>query len=86
MEEDNKLVSRPQAAVVLRKKETEEWVAYDIGAVAKTLHNGMERILEKEISPASLNAAANAAQQITNIIRLHIEAKRVKHKMDKMGV
>lgn len=59
---------------------------FDTGKVARTLHSAMEKILEKEISPASINAACNCAQQITNILKLHLEARRLKTKMRNMGL
>lgn len=68
---------------VAKSPETQE---FDTGKVARTLHAAMESLLEKEISASSINAACNCAQQITNILRLHLEANRLKAKMKNMGL
>lgn len=64
----------------------QDFEVFDTSRVAKTLHTAMEEMLKKEISPASLNAACNCAQQITNILRLHLDAKRLKSRLKNMGV
>jgi hypothetical protein len=50
---------------------------FDSGAVAKTLHQAAEQLLAKEITPSSVNAACNCAQQIVNLIKVHLEAERL---------
>lgn len=64
----------------------EEFEGFNSGDVAKTLHIAMEKMLEKEITPSSLNAACNCAQQITNILRLHLDAKRLTTRLKNMGM
>lgn len=49
----------------------------DVVPVIHTLHHLMTAVTEKEISPATVNAACNCAAQMTSLLRVHLEAQRL---------
>lgn len=49
----------------------------DVVPVIHTLHHLMTAVTEKEISPATVNAACNCAAQMTSLLRVHLEAERL---------
>lgn len=53
----------------------------DLGGMANTLHIAAKALLDKEVSAVSLNAACNAAQQISHLIRTHLEAQRIRARL-----
>lgn len=70
MQSADKLPARP-------KTDEDVTIEVNLGAVAETLHTAAKSLLEKEVTAQSLNAACNAAQQISNLIRTHLEGKRL---------
>jgi len=50
----------------------------EIRQVAKILVNLMSRVTEKEVTAQTVNAACNCAAQLTSIMRVHLDAQRLK--------
>jgi hypothetical protein len=55
----------------------QDQISINVGDVCNTLHVAAKSLLEKEVTSASLNAACNAASQIANLVKVHLEAKRL---------
>ena len=51
---------------------------FDTKTVVKKLENYMDRVTEKECSPATVQAAVNCADKIVDILRLHLDVERLK--------
>ncbi|NJO18782.1 MAG: hypothetical protein HC838_00160 [Spirulinaceae cyanobacterium RM2_2_10] len=77
MQGSNKLPTRsPQ-----NENDSDIRVDVNLGDVANTLHTAAKELLKKEVTAATLNAACNAAQQITHLVRTHLEAKRLSYRL-----
>lgn len=63
-------------------KEIQEKVAqiFDTKTVVKKLETYMDRVTEKECSPATVQAAVNCADKIVDILRLHLDVERLKER------
>jgi hypothetical protein len=53
---------------------------YNMKSVVKKLETYMDRVTEKECTPASVQAAVNCADKIVDIFRLHLEVERLRIK------
>lgn len=62
---------------ILTKTQTE----VDVGGIAKTLHEAAKSLLDKEVSAVNVNAACNAAHQISQLIRTVMEARRLEERL-----
>lgn len=51
---------------------------FDTKTVVKKLETYMDRVTEKECSPATVQAAVNCADKIVDILRLHLDVERLK--------
>lgn len=51
--------------------------------VAMKLEDYMDRVTEKECTPATVQAAVNCADKIVDILRLHLEVQRLNAKIGK---
>lgn len=51
---------------------------FDTKTVVKKLENYMDRVTEKECTPATVHAAVNCADKIVDILRLHLDVERLK--------
>lgn len=67
-------VKLPQRQAPQEKSLNQE---FDTGGIARTLHDAAKQLLAKEVTASSVNAACNCAQQIANLIRVHLEAERL---------
>lgn len=52
--------------------------------VVKTLERLMIEVTEKQCTPETVAAACNCASRVTDILKVHIEAERLKHKLNAM--
>ena len=50
---------------------------FNARSVVQTLERLMIRVTEEECTPATVNAAANCAARITDLLRVHLEAERL---------
>ena len=50
---------------------------FNARSVVQTLEQLMLRVTEQECTPATVNAAANCAARICDILRVHLEAERL---------
>lgn len=69
----------------LSKYRGEEMAVFDTSKVVTTLENLMVRVTESECTPETVNAACNAADKITSILRLHLEVQRLHVKTARQG-
>ena len=53
---------------------------YNMKTVVKKLESYMDKVTEKECTPATVQAAVNCADKIVDIFRLHLEVERLKVK------
>ena len=56
---------------------------YDMKSVVGKLETYMDRVTEKECSPATVQAAVNCADKIIDIFKLHLEVDRLKQKFSR---
>lgn len=55
---------------------------YNTKKVVTTLQGLMERVTEKNVTPDTVNAACNCASRIVDVLRVHIEAERLRGKVN----
>lgn len=53
---------------------------FDTKTVVKKLESYMDKVTEKECSPATVQAAVNCADKIVDILRLHLDVERLRIK------
>jgi len=53
---------------------------FNTKTVVKKLEGYMDRVTEKECTPATVQAAVNCADKICDFLRLHLEVERLKIK------
>lgn len=63
----------------IQKREQSDAV-FDTKTVVKKLESYMDKVTEKECSPATVQAAVNCADKIVDILRLHLDVERLKIK------
>jgi hypothetical protein len=64
----------------LQPKKHEQPEDYNMRSVVKKLENYMDKVTDKECTPATVQAAVNCADKIVDIFRLHLEVERLKVK------
>jgi hemerythrin-like domain-containing protein len=55
---------------------------YNTKKVVMTLQSLMERVTEDKVTPETVNAACNCASRIVDVLRVHIEAERLRGKVN----
>lgn len=50
---------------------------FNARGVVQTLERLMNEVTKEECTPATVNAACNAAARITDLLRVHLEAERL---------
>lgn len=50
---------------------------FNARGVVQTLERLMNEVTKEECTPATVNAAANCAARITDLLRVHLEAERL---------
>ena len=73
-----KSLQKKQDEVSEKKKEE----VFDTRMVVKTLEGLMTKVTEADCTPATVNAACNCADKITDILRLHLDVERLKSRMN----
>lgn len=63
----------------IQKREQNETI-FDTKTVVKKLESYMDKVTEKECSPATVQAAVNCADKIVDILRLHLDVERLRIK------
>lgn len=63
----------------IQKREPSDAV-FDTKTVVKKLESYMDKVTEKECSPATVQAAVNCADKIVDILRLHLDVERLRIK------
>lgn len=58
----------------------EDASVFDTRNVIKTLDGLMTRVTEEECNPETVNAACNAADKITQLLRVHLDVEKFKRK------
>ncbi len=53
---------------------------YNMKSVVSKLETYMDKVTEKDCTPATVQAAVNCADKIVDIFRLHLEVERLKVK------
>lgn len=51
---------------------------FDTKGIVKKLENYMDKVTEKDCTPATVQAAVNCADKIVDILRLHLEVERLR--------
>lgn len=51
---------------------------FNTKSVVKKLEGYMDKVTEKDCTPATVQAAVNCADKIVDILRLHLEVERLK--------
>jgi len=51
---------------------------FNARSVVQTLERLMNQVTQQEATPATVNAACNCAARITDLLRVHLEAERLK--------
>lgn len=62
----------------VQKSDTSE--VFDTKEVVTTLNKLMNRVTEKDCTAETVNAACNCANQITQLLRVHLDVERLKRK------
>lgn len=60
-----------------KEVQAKENEVFDTKTIVKKLENYMDRVTQKECSPSTVQAAVNCADKIVDILRLHLEVKRL---------
>jgi hypothetical protein len=55
---------------------------YSTKKVVTTLQGLMESVTEKNVTPDTVNAACNCASRIVDVLRVHIEAERLRARVN----
>jgi hypothetical protein len=69
--------SEAQAQAVARK---EPESIFNAKGVIQVLEGLMTKVTAQECTPATVNAACNAAARITDLLRVHLEVERLRQK------
>lgn len=64
----------------IQKADTSE--IFDTKEVVTTLNKLMNRVTEKDCTSDTVNAACNCANQITQLLRVHLDVERLKRKFN----
>lgn len=62
----------------IQKSDTSE--VFDTKEVVTTLNGLMKKVTEKDCTAETVNAACNCANQITQLLRVHLDVERLKRK------
>lgn len=65
-------------AIEAKKSEVPE--VFNTKSVVKKLETYMDKVTERECTPATVQAAVNCADKIVDILRLHLDVERLKTK------
>jgi len=64
----------------LEKKQKNAVEEFNMKGIVVSLKSMMDKLVEKECNAGNVNAACNCASRIVDIIRVHLEAEKVKLK------
>lgn len=54
---------------------------FNAKSVVGTLERLMNEVTQEEVNSSTVNAACNCAARITDLLRVHLEAKRLENKL-----
>lgn len=67
-----------EKAIETKKSDAPE--IFNTKSVVKKLETYMDKVTERECTPATVQAAVNCADKIVDILRLHLDVERLKTK------